>query len=92
MKDENAGYLYPNQSNYPPGDGEHWYQYLAYFLCSGVWYNAFLAGHKFSIVTFNYDKSLEEYLYRVFGARYEDDPKPLIDSLRITHVPAILVS
>ncbi len=44
------------------------------------------ARHKFSIVTFNYDMSLEEYLYRVFGARYESDPKALVDHLKITHV------
>jgi hypothetical protein len=40
---------------------EHWYQYLAHFLTSGVT-SAEFKNHRLSIVTFNYDRSLEEYL------------------------------
>ena len=64
---------------------DHWYQYLAHFLSSGVSKEHF-ADHKLSIVTFNYDRSLEEYLYRVLGARYDCDAHDLVKTIPVVHL------
>ena len=42
--------------------------------------------HALSIITFNYDRSLEEYLYRVLGALYNRDAEELVQGLSIIHV------
>jgi len=83
-KHENIDYLFP-----PRNSG--WYQYL---------FNSLLVNgeprfsdNKLGIITFNYDRSLEAYLYTVLQDGFSKTPeeaKDILASLPIIHVHGIL--
>ena len=50
-----------------------WYSYLWERMCTGVSFDD-LAKNKLSILTFNYDRSLEDFLFRAARAYYGESP------------------
>lgn len=71
-------------------EGGDWYGYLWRRLIDGVSNWRDLLHNNLSIVTFNYNTSLENYLYSAFLAMYEgttdEDATAFINSLNIRHV------
>lgn len=59
---------------------DHWYQYLLRHIAEEYWADINLGN--LTVVTFNYDRSLEHYLLRVFMDRYGKSRKETIDKLR----------
>ena len=69
-------------------DDRHWYQYLFNEMCKECKFEDF-ADNKLSIITFNYDRSLEYYLLHSLEAKYGKDIKECAEVLKrfeIIHV------
>lgn len=66
---------------------DHWYKYLFNHIAKNDWDE--LSFSDISIVTFNYDRSLEYFLYIALQYAYgksEDEARKKLSSLRIVHV------
>ncbi len=78
---------YEAESNFQrPRDGPHWYEYL--FQRLGPKREDFEES-KLSVVTFNYDRSFEHFLFRSLGAAFglsDDECKPLLRRVPVVHV------
>jgi len=74
-----------------PQDADHWYKYLWERLTEDATFET-IDRSKLTVVTFNYDRSLETYLSYVIGARFRKTPKECAESrskggwLNIIHV------
>jgi hypothetical protein len=69
------------------GEKDHWYQYLFNQLAKSDWDD--LTFSDISIINFNYDRSLEHFLYLAIQSAYgksADDVKKKLESLRMIHV------
>lgn len=67
---------------------EDWYQILVQALSSGASFEG-LASNKIAIITFNYDRSLEQYLFKALKARFgksEKEVAEIIKKIPIVHV------
>ena len=75
-----------------PPNNSGWYQYLLNRLLSDDGTPDF-AANRLTIVTFNYDRSLEAYLHAAVQARLhgdEDQAAAILDGLRVIHVHGVL--
>lgn len=83
---ENSDKLSPNEQG-EDNQADHWYQYL--WNCLITDWEKFKE-NKLSIVTFNYDRSLEQYLFQAalhtFHGRRVAECKSLVESIPIIHV------
>lgn len=72
----------------PPGDEDNWYRYLWARLQDGG--EGRFSDNRLSVVTFNYDRSLEEFLVRTyqrsFAAQREQAEGRVRETIRIVHV------
>lgn len=72
--------------------GDHWYRYLWDSIRTKSFED--LANNQLSIITFNYDKSLEEYLYSVIRSTYtdirEEDVISFVTNLDIVHTHGVI--
>ena len=69
----------------PENSDDHWYRYLWGLLAPNP---ESLGGGRISVITFNYDRSLEHYLYTALGSRFglgEDECRSRMSSLPIVH-------
>jgi hypothetical protein len=85
--------LYPKEidNNLFEQGSLHWYQYLRNSLLKNSSSPEEFGNNKLAIITFNYDRSMEHYLYTVFQSTYNlyDDEKKCAEILRkipIIHV------
>jgi|SRR5579863_95678 len=83
IKYEQPGWLYPDESTFRRNDrldrGEQWYRQLAERLVTDI--DSF-HNNKLTIVTFNYDRSLDHYLFQAFLRRWGSGPGKVVDAFR----------
>jgi hypothetical protein len=82
--------LEPQDAHDPRAEPDHWYKYLWDRLTEGATFET-LDRNRLTVVTFNYDRSLETYLSYVMGARFRKTPDECTASrskgwLKILHV------
>lgn len=70
--------------------GRNWYKQLFHIMSDGCGFKDFVEKDSLSIVTFNYDRSLEYYLWtalrKLYGNRSEEEYKGILRAIKIVHV------
>lgn len=65
-------------------DKDHWYQYLLNYFTRKDWDD--LNFEDISVVTFNYDRSLEHYLHFTLQSAYDKSPDEVTEKLRMLRI------
>src|SRR3990167_3974733 len=71
-----------------PSEDHDWYRYFWRKISTGLSFDE-LSNHRLTIISFNYDRSLEKYLTRVSKGLYPEvsnTPKQIIDKIPIIHI------
>ena len=75
-----------------PSEDHDWYRYFWRKISTGLSFDE-LSNHRLTIISFNYDRSLEKYLTRVSKGLYPEvsnTPKQIIDKIPIIHIHGVV--